>query len=264
MIDQFDIKTDGIRCSIIIPVYNNVNFTKNAISQLMALPSDYEIIIVDNGSSDNTGVMVGEFQEPDAFYDDGEEYARLVYIHSPKNLGFGRGNNKGYKHASGEYIIFLNNDIKVKDNKSDWPEVLIDAAKDGSIVCTEGAVLSKKFEFVKEGKGLEQTDYWYMAGWCVCAKKETFDKLILDHYSDDQTDEIKQGKAWGPWNEKFFLYFEDGDLTWRAKKQGIRIKEESIPVHHIARATGKRYNMFGYFKKSQRIFKEEWKDKYRP
>ena len=251
----FEIK-QSVKCSIIIPVYNNANFTKLALKHLSQLSSDHEIIVVDNGSKDHTSEVLREAQTM-------AEGPKLVYISSPKNLGFGRANNKGYKLASGEYIIFINNDIKVKDRLQDWTNILMEAAEDGSIVCTAGGLLDSECNFVKEGTGLSQTDYWYMSGWCLCAKREVFDQLILDHYSDDKTDEITNGKAWGPWNEKFFLYFEDGDLTWRAKQQNINIKEVSIPVQHIARATGRRYNMFGHFNISKKIFKEEWKEKFK-
>jgi GT2 family glycosyltransferase len=255
VVDNFDVKREGIRCSIIIPVYNSVNFTKSALEDLSRLPSNYEVIIVDNASEDNTAEVVHDF-----ISNQKEEFARLVYIGCPRNLGFGRSNNKGQKHASGEYLLFLNNDIRVVDRHNDWPEIMIEHADD-HIVCTQGGLLDSQFNFVKEGTGLSQTDYWYASGWCLCGSRKLFDRLILNHFSDDKTDEICDGKAWGSWNEKYFLYFEDGDLTWRAKELGIKFKEVSVPVHHFARVTGRKYNMLHYYRKSRKIFKKEWSKK---
>lgn len=246
-----------LKCSIIIPVFNNANMTKRALKHLKNLSNDYEIIIVNNGSIDHTDKVLN-----DTLQNYTEEDPRLVVVNSPRNLGFGRANNKGFKSAHSEFVIFLNNDIKVEERLGDWPEIILEAAQDGSIVCTGGGELDKKFGFVREGKDLPHNDYWYMSGWCVGARREVFEKLILNHYSDDKTDEMVEGQAWGPWNEKFFLYFEDGDLTWRAKELMIPIKEVSIPVTHIKRATGKRYNMFGWYEKSRKIFIDEWKEKY--
>lgn len=245
-----------IDLSIITPAFNNANFTKLALEGLTKLPKNYEVIIVDNGSSDNTSEMMDDFlnkQDP--------ERAKIVYIRSPKNTGFGRANNKGYKHSTGKNILFLNNDIRVDGDPETWPEEMIKLAQEGYILCAQGGLLDNKFDFIREGQGLPQTEYWYMSGWCVCASRETFDSLRLNHYVD--LDDVQhEGHAWGPWDERFFLYFEDGDLSWRAAKQGIKIKEIKIPVHHFMRITGRKYNMFGWMKRSKKIFKEIWKDKY--
>lgn len=250
---DFTTKKDGIYCSIIIPVYNNVNFTKLALEGLLQLPNKYEIIIVDNGSDDETPDMVAELLN-----NADSDKASIMYIGCDRNLGFGRANNKGYKHSNGEYVLFLNNDIRIDDRYEDWPEILIESAKGGNIVCTQGGVLDKRYNFVKEGKGFEQTELWYSSGWCLCASKDTFDKLILDQYSHDETDELCDGEAWGPWNELFFAYFEDGDLTWRAKELDIDFVEVDIPVHHFGRATGKKLNLNHLYRVSQRKFRKEW------
>ncbi|MHA2426873.1 MAG: glycosyltransferase family 2 protein [Candidatus Hermodarchaeia archaeon] len=253
---EFEPVLDNISCSIIIPVHNNVNFTKAAVTDLLRLPNDYEIVIVDNASDDST-------QEEMASLIDSRspEDAQLVYITCPRNLGFGRANNKGYKHSNGEYVLFLNNDIRVEKRHEDWPSIMLEWAKKGYLVGTQGGLLDKDFNFLKEGFGIKQSKYWYISGWCLCGSRENFDKLILNHYSHDETDEICEGEAWGPWNEKFFAYFEDGDLTWRARKLGIEFKEVHVPVHHFGRMTGKKLGLNYMYKKSRRIFKKMWRGK---
>jgi len=248
---------EDFNLSIIIPVFNNINFTKLALEGLTKLSNKYEIIIVDNNSTDNTFELVNSFIK-----DISKESARVKYVHCPNNLGFGAANNKGYKHSEGKNILFLNNDIRIEKDFKTWPNDMVKLAEQGYLVGTQGALLDEKFNFIKEGSGLKQTDYWYLGGWCVCGSRATFDKLILDHYCNSEG-EIVNGKAWGPWNEKFFLYFEDGDLTWRAKKLGIEIVEIQVPIHHFGRVTGKKYSMFGYYKISRRIFINEWKEKYK-
>ena len=241
-------RDDNIDLSIIIPVFNNANFTKLALEGLTKLSNKYEIVIVDNNSTDNTAEMVDGF-----VVNTPKDRARVVFISSPINLGFGASNNKALKHAKGRNILFLNNDIRIDDKFETWPEELVRLAEEGYIVCTQGGVLDKKFNFVKEGKGLPQTDYWYCSGWCLGGSRETFEKLALS----------KDG-VWEVWNKKYFLYFEDVDLTWRAKKLGIKIKEIDVPVYHFGRMTGRKFNMFGYYKKSQKIMRQEWAERYKP
>jgi GT2 family glycosyltransferase len=241
-------RDDNIDLSIIIPVFNNANFTKLALEGLTKLSNKYEIVIIDNNSTDNTVEMVEDF-----IVNTPKDRAKVVLVSAPINLGFGGSNNKAFKHARGRNILFLNNDIRIDDKFETWPEELVRLSEEGYIVCAQGGVLDKKFNFVKEGRGLPQTDYWYCSGWCLGGSRDTFDKLTLS-----------KGNVHEVWLSKLFLYYEDVDLTWRAKKLGIPIKEIDVPIHHFGKMTGRKFNMFGYFKKSQKIFRQEWKEKYRP
>lgn len=247
---------EDIILSIIIPVYNNVNFTKAAVQDLLMLPKDHEIIIVDNDSSDNTQQMLSELaaqRDP--------ERAHLVNIRCPRNLGFGRANNKGYKHSRGRHILFLNNDVRVQDRKSNWTEEIIRLSEDGWLMSANGGLLDSKFNFIKETNDIEDSEYFYLSGWCMAASRETFDRLILNHISHDETDEIQEHRAWGPWNEKFFAYFEDDDLTWRARDLEIPLKVIKVPVIHFGQMTSKKLDMSTMYKKSQVIFRELWASK---
>jgi GT2 family glycosyltransferase len=255
---DFDERNDGkIDLSIIIPVFNNVNFTQLALDGLTNLPDNYEIIIVDNNSTDDTEFVVEEFVANAS-----KDKARICYIGCPRNMGFGAANNRGYRHSKGRNIMFLNNDIRIEDNLETWPEEMMKLAEEGFLVGTQGGLLDGQFNFVTEGTNLPQTNRWYLSGWCLCASRETFDKLKLNHYANRDGQIVEGTQSWGPWNEKFFLYFEDGDLTWRARAMGIECKEVRVPIHHFGRTTGRKFNMFSYFKKSQRIFKKEWKERY--
>lgn len=251
----FEPTLNNISCSIIVPAYNNVNFTIAAVKDLLRLPNDYEIVVVDNASDDSTSEEMLNLVAARS-----DENAQLVYITCPRNLGFGRANNKGYKHSNGEYVIFLNNDIRIEGRHNDWPSIMLEWARKEYLVGTQGGLLDKDFNFVKEGFGLDQSKYWYISGWCLCGSRKNFDKLILNHYSNDQTDEICEGKAWGPWNEMFFAYFEDGDLTWRAKELGIQFKEVHVPIRHFGRMTGKKMGLNHMYRKSQRVFRTIWKN----
>ena len=242
--------------SIIIPVYNNINFTRNALNDLLQLPSNHEIIIVDNASSDETPMVMNEFlnkQNP--------ERAKLVYIGCPRNLGFGRANNKGYKHSVGENVLFLNNDIRVQSDFQSWTKPIIENCKLDKMISPNGGLLDGNFNFIRETDDLRNDANFYLSGWCLASSRKVFDSLILNHYSHDQTDLIMEGRAWGPWNEKFFAYFEDGDLTWRAKQQGIPIDVLHVPVHHFGKMTSRKLDLSAMYKKSLGIFREIWAEK---
>jgi glycosyltransferase involved in cell wall biosynthesis len=92
--------------SIIIPTYNRAQFLKIAIKSVINQTfNDYELIIVDDGSSDNTKQVVAEFADK-----------RIRYI--PKvHQGVAPTRNRGLKEAKGEFICFLDSDDRFCQNK---------------------------------------------------------------------------------------------------------------------------------------------------
>ena len=87
--------------SVIIPVFNGVRFISDAIKSVQAQTcSDFEIIVVDDGSTDKTGDVVRELASEDK---------RIRYIYK-ENGGVSSARNTGLEHASGEYVSFLDCD----------------------------------------------------------------------------------------------------------------------------------------------------------
>lgn len=88
--------------SVIIPTYNRAHLVGRAIqSVLNQTYQDFELIIVDDGSTDNTEEIIKEFQEQDK---------RIKYIKHDKNKGGSTTRNTGIKAARGEYIAFQDSD----------------------------------------------------------------------------------------------------------------------------------------------------------
>ena len=88
--------------SVIIPTYNRAHLVGRAIkSVLNQTYRDFEIIVVDDGSTDNTKDIIKEFQKKDK---------RIKYIPYEKNKGGSAARNTGIKAAKGEYIAFLDSD----------------------------------------------------------------------------------------------------------------------------------------------------------
>lgn len=88
--------------SVIIPTYNRAHLIGRAIqSVLNQTYQNLEIIVVDDGSTDNTGEVIKKFQEHDK---------RIIYIKHEKNKGGSAARNTGIKAARGEYIAFQDSD----------------------------------------------------------------------------------------------------------------------------------------------------------
>lgn len=231
-----------MKLSIIIPVHNNSNFTKSCIQDLLRLPDDHEVIVVNNASSDGTSEMLVAAQKR---MGDGPQ---LKVIEASENLGFGKANNLGYEQSQGDNILFLNNDIRVKDDHEDWTDELIQQCEQGHLVSANGGLLNADFRFIRETNSVVDNKFFYLSGWCMAGSRKVFDKLIME-------------PSKGPWNEKFFAYYEDDDLSWRAQELGINLKVVSVPVIHFGRMTSKKLGLGEIFEQSYNVFKDLWADK---
>lgn len=95
--------------SIITISYNTRDILRACLTSIIKFTHDldYEIIVVSTGSSDGSLEMIKDFSR---------QNPRVKLVDAKGNIGFGRGNNLGVEHASGEYLLFLNSDTLIFDN----------------------------------------------------------------------------------------------------------------------------------------------------
>ena len=96
----------NIDLSIIIPHLNNKEILEECLGSIFKTLAgvSFEVIVVDNGSKDQSKAMVAE------------KFAEVKLIENEKNLGFCKATNQGIKAAGGEFILLLNNDCIAKEN----------------------------------------------------------------------------------------------------------------------------------------------------
>lgn len=213
-----------------MPVYNNWSFTKSCLDVFSKLPNDIELIIVDNGSTDQT------------------KDSSLISIRNETNRGFGYASDQGYEMSKGDYIMFLNNDIMFNTKKLDWLYKYIEDIKDNELVGPTGGFVDPKndFAFVYETDDIHKKIN-YMSGWCIIATRNTWEKLTL------------LGNK-GPFDYNlYFVYFEDTDLGFRAAKLGMKFRLKPVPLFHVGRQTSKLINMSSMYLESKEKFIKRWK-----
>jgi GT2 family glycosyltransferase len=206
----------------------------------------FEIILLDNGSTDNTSKIIRE------------NHPRVKLIRAPRNLGFAGGNNLGIKEAKGDWIILLNDDTEVDPL---WLEALSKSAEKngdaGILGCKllypdrktiqhaggwlEPNGLTHHRGYGEEDKGQfgVETECEYVTGAAFAIKREVINKI-------------------GNLDAGFFpIYFEEIDYCVRTKKAGFKILfvPESKVIHHESRTTD-RYSpgfLFKYHKNRLRF-----------
>ncbi len=200
---------------------------------------DLEIIVVDNNSHDGLENSIKQFKD-------------IFFIQTGDNLGYSGGNNQGIKKALDldcEYIFILNPDTTI-DSKC--IEECLDGFKD-----EEAGIIGPKVYF-GDGKTI-----WYAGG------KFDLDNVLGSHLGVNEidqgqydqvmeTDFVSGGalfvksevfKKIGLFDERYFLYYEDSDLCFRAKKVGYKIMYiPSAKVYHTnAQSTGLGSPLQDYF-----------------
>ncbi|EKD62066.1 MAG: Glycosyl transferase family 2 [uncultured bacterium] len=240
--------------SIIIVSYNTEKLTASCIRSIVKYTRDvdYEIIVVDNGSTDGSVAKISNLKS---------QISNLRLVKNKINLGFGQANNQGMKIAKGEFILLLNSDTKIYDNvlgdMIHWmranPDVGIASCslrnKDGSLQPTGGyfptilRVVSWML-FLDDlpllGKLIRSfhphTPDFFGKNPIYTAVQE-FDWLT-GAFMLIRKDVIKKS---GYFDEDYFMYVEEVDLCYRIKKEGSRILYlPKWSIIHYGGASGKR------------------------
>ena len=189
-----------MKLSVITLTLNKLEYTKNFIESLKKYTKDFELIIVDNGSTDGTVEYIKSM--PD-----------IKLIQNAENNGFSKGNNQGIEIAQGEYIGFLNNDILLYPNWFEACKRVFENEKAGFVSPrhinphydnTNPKKYIKYFQGFHYDKPYEKS-FDECVFSCVITKREVLDKI-------------------GVFDENFSpAFFEDNDLKYRAIEAGYGI-----------------------------------------
>ncbi|MFD2034396.1 glycosyltransferase family 2 protein [Belliella marina] len=220
---------DSPSVAIIIINWNTYTHSRNCLQQLLDLKyGNYEVILVDNGSKDKSGMRLQS------------EFPDCTYLANTENLGFTGGNNTALKYATDkgfDYVLLLNNDTHFD---SDFLLPLVAALENSPKL---GAVQPIIYDFHN------RKSVWHAGGvfnqrtgQCKSQKYET--ELTSPYFTDWLT-----GCAFmirssvlnevGPLNQTFFAYFEDVDWSLRIRKIGyqLQIVPQSVIYHEISAST---------------------------
>lgn len=207
-----------LKCVVIIINHNTWYDTIECVRSLGKCGDDYEILIIDNASHDNSYENLTK------------ELKGYRIIRSEKNLGFSGANNFGislYKNNMPKYFICLNNDTIVKP---DALEILINEMdRNSSASLGTGQIMmfpdTNKFWYnggtLINWRGLAvHFDHLRVANNYYIKKDPIYINFISGCYICIRSDSLEK---LGLWNEKFFLYLEDIELSARAVKKKLKL-----------------------------------------
>lgn len=211
--------------SIITVNYNGREDTGKLVESLRnCLSIPYELIVVDNGSVENEAVDLQK------------KYPFLKTIRSERNLGFAGGNNLGISRATGDYLLFLNNDTFVQD---DFISLLIDRMKFNPLL----GGISPKIIFADEQGGIQFAGYMPMSRITLRNRLIGYREKDSGQYDKPHSTPYLHGAAMlirreaieqaGMMPEIYFLYYEELDWSLQIRRKGYELEyNPSVTVYH--------------------------------
>lgn len=195
------------KAAIIIVTYNGAAFIERCLLSLQkqTYPKDsFSITIVDNTSTDNT---------PEIVEKNLKNASNITLIKNKKNSGFGAGNNIGIKSVHDvDYVVLLNQDTWVE---KDWLEQLVNTMEKNPQAGCCGAAehpYDTTLPIPREKRASTKAGCW-MGGGSTIFRKEALNKT-------------------GLFDEIYFMYSEDMDLTWRIQLAGYTIIQNNNAIWH--------------------------------
>nr|WP_320023833.1 glycosyltransferase family 2 protein [uncultured Acetobacterium sp.] len=225
--------------SVIIPNYNGEKFIANCLDSILIQSffklGKMEIIVVDDCSNDDSVKII-------------KTYKQVTLLENPVNSGFDKSVNQGILASSGKYCLLLNNDVVVDQ---DFVKYLYLHIEESAKIFS---VSAKMIRFYERDKLDDAGDFYNILGWgykrgdgkllksydtpspvfSTCAGAGIYRRTVLDKI--------------GLFDEDFFAYMEDVDISYRGLIYGYKNRYEPKAIcYHIGSATtaeGQKYSPF--------------------
>ena len=224
-----------MKVTIIIPNYNGCHFMEPCLASLKKQTyKDYQILVVDNASTDGSVEYVKE------------HYPEIEVIALKKNYGFSKAVNVGIRRSTTPYVILLNNDTTADPYYIE--EMVRTIEKSPRIFSVSSKMIQMYHPELIDSAG----DLYTLTGWGVC---RGVGRRVSNYTETDEVFSACAGAAIyrrqvfqkiGLFDEKHFAYLEDIDVGYRARIFGYRnLYCPTALVYHVGSGTsGSKYNSF--------------------
>lgn len=264
-------KNNLIQVSIILVNYNTKQLLRNCLQSVYekTLDIDFEIYVVDNNSHDSSVEMIKS------------EFPQVKLIENKENKGFGAANNIAIRDSQAKYVFLLNTDTILLNNAIKIFYDFMEKPENISVACCGGNLYNEEMEKVHSYGIFPNLTELFLNVLCM---RNLF-RLAFHQYFDNhvnalaigtnKNDEIREVNfvigadmfikksvldKLGPFDEDFFMFYEDSELGYRMKKAGyksvinpdskiIHLESKSFKDNHIEKLKLFKESEYKYFKK---------------
>ncbi|UZN01942.1 glycosyltransferase family 2 protein [Cellulomonas sp. S1-8] len=262
--------------TVVTVTYDAAGLVRTCLDSLAAQRLDgvrMAVVVVDNASSDGTAEVVAD------------EYPEVRLVRSARNLGFAGGNNLALRQVRSPYVVLVNNDAVIAPDAV-WALVrAMDAAPDDVAAMAATVLLAARFRAAGPD---EQDAPGAVQGpdgrWVPDPAGDV--RLVNSTGNEVRTDGFGQDRGWladaarhrpardvfgfsgaaavlrtsalrdvGLFDESFFMYYEDTDLSWRLRLAGYRVEHcaDAVVEHVHAASSGEGSELFRFHDARNRL-----------
>lgn len=230
------------RALIVVLNWNGIDDTLQCLDSLLQQSYKHtHILVVDNGSIDNSKLLLDEYQS--------QHPKEIDVVYNPANFGFAGGVNTGIEWALNEdyeYVALFNNDATAD---KDWLKNLVKAIEPDEIGISTGLLLHE------DGKTIDSSGDWF-SSWGLAFPRNRGDKarkaadsgLVFGASGGASLYKTAMFRDIGLFDEDFFAYYEDVDMSFRAQLAGWKVAYTSEAIaYHKQGATSKKIPGFAIY-----------------
>jgi len=227
--------------SVVIPSWNTRDYLDACLRTLYAAPKPtIEVIVVENGSEDGSAELV-EARYPD-----------VVLVRNERNEGFARACNQGMELARGRYVLLLNTDTEIRGSALADLYAFLEANPEYGAAAPRLVHADGTTQRTVQAFPSLLTPLFFatpLERWLPNSRE--LERYFMRDWSQETTRDIDQPPAAvllvrravldriGTFDERFWLFFNDVDLSLRMKRDGwkTRYLAESTVLHHVGGST---------------------------
>ncbi len=236
-------KKNKLKLSVVTISYNGKKFLKRCLGSVFSEKGRFEVVFIDNGSSDGSLDLVRKEFGKDK---------RLKVKRFEKNVGPVEARNWGVLKSEGEYILILDNDTKIEKG---WYKKALKFIKENK----EFGIAQPKLLIMGTNKFNYAGDYISRFGFLMERSRSAEDKGQFDKvdkiFSLNIASALFKREAFlrlGGFDEDYFFYWEEPDLCWRYWLAGYKVLfAPEIVVYH---AFGTKEKDTDYYKRRNRLY----------
>ncbi len=235
------------KISIIIPVFNQYELTLRCLNTIKKTKTPYEIILVDDCSSDKTCEI--------------ENYIKgIKVIRNKVNLGYLKNNNLAINYAKGEYIYLLNNDTYLFEGAID--ELFYVLENDKTVGACGSKLIFPNGKLQSAGSKIYKNGYTFPRGYLENPLCEKFNQLTEVDFCCGASLMIRKNLylKLGGFDELFLpAYYEETDLCKRITEAGFKVvyQPKSELIHYTSQSFGSVGDKL--IKTNKKKFYKKWK-----